>query len=163
MSYSLLSAVHCLSWSIYAGGAICMELVLRHAQNYMKPSQIAVVCQHSGKRYRWWSLFCLLGLLLSGVPMALIGSGGSTASGNYVMVLATLTLLWLALMLTLGLLSFRFHPEMHLRVSSSMTRAQIADERQRVASAITNMDITVRLELGCVILAVALGAAVHLT
>ncbi len=138
-----------------------MELVLRHAQNYMRPSQIAVVCQNAGKRYRWWSLFCLLGLLATGIPMSVLG-GKLAAGGTYVVLLSGLTLLWLIQMLLLALLSFRFHPEMHLRVSSSMNEGEIKRERQRVGAAIVKMDITVRIELGCVLLALALGAGLHL-
>jgi len=44
---SLLSTLHALAWSIYVGGAICMELILRHAQQFMKPSQTAYVCEFS--------------------------------------------------------------------------------------------------------------------
>ncbi|MBQ62916.1 MAG: hypothetical protein CMQ19_12690 [Gammaproteobacteria bacterium] len=162
IAYNLLSIVHALSWSIYAGGAICMELILRHAQEYMKPSQIAVVCENSGKRYRWWSLFCLLGLVVSGIPLVALGTHELGVDRKYSVLLACLTLLWLVQVLLLAVLSFRFHPEMHARLSSSMSAEEIKRERQRVGAAIVNMNITVRIELGCIVLALALGAALHL-
>ena len=158
LTATILATVHALAWSIYVGGAIIMELVLRYAQGSMRPSQVAVVCQKAGHRYRWWSCLCLTLLLLTGLPLARpIVSGSSEA-----IVLVVLGGVWLALVLILALLSFYIHPELHIRVSSSMTEKEVTRERQRVGRAIVRMDITVRIELALAIFAVLLGAALHL-
>lgn len=158
----LLSTVHALCWAIYVGGAICMELVLRYAQNFMKPSQIAVVCQYSGIRYRWWSLFCLAGLLITGILLAIAQPAPFDPSTRYGLVVWILCALWIAQMLILGLLSLRIHPDMHARLTSDMTPDEMHRERARVGVAITRMDRTVRLELGLAILAMFAGSILHL-
>lgn len=155
---TLLATVHVLAWSIYVGGAIVMELVLRHAQGSMRPSQVAVVCQKAGHRYRWWSCLCLALLLITGLALARPIVSGSPEA----IVLMALGAVWLALAMILALLSFYIHPEMHIRVSPSMTEDEVRQERQRVGRAIVRMDITVRAELALALFAVLLGAALHL-
>jgi len=158
----LLSTVHVLAWCIYVGGAICMELVLRYAQTVMKPSQIAVVCQHSGKRYRWWSLLCLIVLLATGIPLALQHPAAfdpTTARGMTVWILCGL---WIVQMAILGILSLRIHPDMHARLTTDMTPEQMQAERARVGVASVRMDRTVRLELFCAIAAMLAGSFLHL-
>lgn len=158
----VLSVLHVVGWSVYVGGAITMELVLRHAQDYMKPSQIAHVCQFSGKRYRWWSFFCLLVLLATGVPLALQQPGSfdyTTPRGMTVWFLCTL---WAVQMFVLALLSFRIHPAMHARLTSDMTPDEMKRERQRVGVAIQHMDRTVRTELAIALVALFAGSALHL-
>jgi uncharacterized membrane protein len=159
---TMLIAIHAMSWSIYVGGSICMELVLRHAQDYMRPSQIAVVCQNSGMKYRWWSLGCLILLLATGVLLAQKHPDSFNAESARGLITISMCVLWLVQILILAFLSFRVHPEMHLRVSSAMTEEQIQKERKRVGAAIVQMDITVRLELGCALLAMLVGASLHL-
>ena len=158
LTATLLATVHALAWSIYVGGAIIMELVLRYAQASMRPSQVAVVCQKAGHRYRWWSCLCLALLLLTGLALARPIVSGSPEA----IVLFVLGGVWLALVLILALLSFYIHPEMHIRVSSSMTEEEVGRERQRVGRAIVRMDITVRIELALSMFAVLLGAGLHL-
>lgn len=158
----LISTVHALCWTIYVGGAICMELVLRYAQNFMRPSQIAVVCQHSGVRYRWWSFFCLLGLLVTGIPLALMHPSPFDPSTRYGLTIWFLCTLWIVQMGILGLLSLRIHPDMHARLTSDMSSEEMQRERARVGVAITRMDSTVRLELACAILALFAGSILHL-
>ena len=157
----VVSTLHALAWSVYVGGAVCMELVLRHAQQFMKPSQIAVVCQRSGKQYRWWSFFCLLVLFGTGVLLArhsgLVLNRLDLAS----VALWGLVTLWLAQLFILGLLSFRIHPDMHARLTSDMTPDEIKVERARVGQAIVAMDRTVRIELGCALVAMLLGSLVQ--
>lgn len=157
----VVSTVHGLAWSIYVGGAICMELVLRHAQQFMKPSQVAVVCQKSGRRYRWWSFFCLLVLLVSGILLA--DHDGASLDPKTIagFALWALLVLWAVQMFILGLLSFRIHPDMHARLTSDMTPEQMKIERSRVGVAIVRMDRTVRVELLCAVVAVLLGSLVH--
>lgn len=155
---TLLATFHALSWSIYLGGAITMELVLRYAQKYMRPSQTAVVCQNSGRRYRWFSLVCLMLLLLTGLMLA----KEFNLTTLYGKSLVVLLILWAILMLILALLSFHIHPEMHIRVSSDMTESEVQLERQRVGHAIRQMDIWVRVELVLAILAVLVGSYLHL-
>jgi hypothetical protein len=70
--------------------------------------------------------------------------------------------MWVVQLLILALLSFWIHPDMHLRVSAEMTAEEIQIERQRVGAAIVNMDITVRVELACAIIAMLMGASIHL-
>lgn len=158
----IVSTVHGLAWSIYVGGAICMELVLRHAQQFMKPSQVAVVCQRSGRRYRWWSFYCLLALLVTGILLA--GHDGASVSPTTIAGLALWALvgLWVVQMSILGLLAFRIHPDMHARLTSNMTPEQMKIERARVGVAIVRMDRTVRVELVCAVIAMLLGSLVHL-
>lgn len=155
---TLLATVHALSWSIYVGGAIVMELVLRHAQVSMRPSQVAEVCRRAGQRYRWCSCFCLALLLLTGLVLARPIVPGSREA----IVLMSLGAIWLALALILALLSFYIHPEMHIRVSPSMSEDEVSKERERVGRAIVRMDITVRIELALALCAMALGAVLHL-
>ena len=157
---SVLSAVHALAWSIYVGGAVCMEVVLRHAQQFMKPSQTAYVCEFSGKRYRWWSCICLAILLVSGVLMAL---RSGVSSPLYLSVLALLGVLWVVQVVLLALLSFRIHPDMHARLQPSMSAEEIHRERQRVGVAIARMDRALRTELVVVLFAVLAGAALHVS
>lgn len=157
-----LSTVHALAWSVYVGGAVCMELLLRHAQNYMKPSQIAVVCQHSGKRYRWWSFYCLLLLLVTGIPLAMQHPAPFDPTRIYGLAVWSLCGLWVIQMIILALLSFHIHPAMHARLSSDMTPEEMARERARVGVAITRMDRTVRVELFCALLALFAGSVLHL-
>ena len=154
----VVSTVHGLAWSVYVGGAVCMELVLRHAQQFMKPSQIAVVCQKSGKSYRWWSFVCLLLLFATGVLLARHDGLTFSRSDLVGVTLWALVTLWFVQLFILGLLSFRIHPDMHARLTSDMTGEQIKIERARVGRAIVNMDRTVRIELGCALLAMALGS-----
>lgn len=135
-----------------------MELVLRYAQDHMRPSQVAVVCQNSGRRYRWFSLVCLILLLVTGLALA----REFDLHSIYGKVLTGLVILWTLLLAVLALLSFYIHPAMHIRVSSAMTEEEIRVERQRVASAIVKMDITVRLELGLIMLALLAGASLHM-
>ncbi len=157
---SVLSAIHALAWSISVGGAVCMELVLRYAQQFMKPSQTAYVCEFSGKRYRWWSCVCLAVLLVTGVLMALRSGVTSTL---YVSVLVLLGGLWVVQVALLALLSFRIHPDMHARLLPSMSAEEVQHERQRVGVAIVQMDRTLRTELVVLLFAVLAGAALHMS
>lgn len=159
---TVLAAIHIMSWSIYVGGAICMELVLRHAQNYMRPSQIAVVCQNAGLKYRWWSLVCLILLLVTGILLAQKHPQSFDAATTRGLLTIGLCVLWLLQILILAFLSFRVHSDMHLRVSPSMTAEEIQTERQRVAAAIVHMDITVRVELACALIAMLFGTSLRL-
>ncbi|MFV2090966.1 MAG: hypothetical protein ACC642_09920, partial [Pseudomonadales bacterium] len=104
----LLSTAHVLAWSIYVGGALCMELVLRHAQQFMPPSQVAVVCQNAGYRYRWFSAVALAVLLITGFGLA--GSPLPLLSSSRGLVLWMLLGLWTIQVVILALLSFFLHP-----------------------------------------------------
>ena len=157
----VVSTLHALAWSVYVGGAVCMELVLRHAQQFMKPSQIAVVCQKSGKSYRWWSFVCLLVLFATGVALARHSGLALNRLDLASIALWGLVTLWFAQLFILGLLSFRIHPDMHARLASDMTEEQIKIERARVGRAIVSMDRTVRIELGCALVAMLLGSLIQ--
>jgi uncharacterized membrane protein len=152
-----LASLHVLAWSVFLGGAIVMEFVLRHAQVSMPGAQVAIVCQKAGRRYRWWSALCLALLLVTGIPLA-----GPIVPGSVeAIVVKVLGGLWVALVLILALLSFYIHPELHIRVSPSMSEDEVKEERRRVGRAIIRMDITVRIELALGILAVLFGASFH--
>lgn len=153
----LLASLHVLAWSVYVGGAIVMEFVLRHAQASMRGSQVAIVCQKAGHRYRWWSALCLALLLVTGIALA----GPIVPGSNEAIVVVVLGGVWLALVLILALLTFYIHPELHIRVSPSMSEDEVKSERGRVGRAIVRMDIAVRVELGLALLAMLLGAALH--
>tara|TARA_B100002003_G_scaffold187783_1_gene176378 strand:- start:43 stop:531 length:489 start_codon:yes stop_codon:yes gene_type:complete len=157
----MLSAAHILAWSIYVGGAITMELVLRHAQQFMRPSQVAIVCQAAGRSYRWWSLVALSVLMATGIPMALRQPHAFDASSTFGLLLWVLCGVWLLQVTILALLAVRVHPDMHARMAAGLTEEEIGRERQRVAVAIRRMDRLLRLELAGCIVAVLLGAALH--
>lgn len=134
-----------------------MEFVLRHAQASMRGSQVAIVCQKAGHRYRWWSALCLTVLLVTGITLA----GPIVPGSSEAIVVKVLSGVWLLLVLILALLSFYIHPELHIRVSPSMSEDEVKAERGRVGRAIVRMDIAVRVELGLAILAMLLGAGLH--
>jgi len=159
---TLLSMLHIIAWCIYVGGAICMELVLSHAQKFMKPSQTAVVCERSGQRYRWVSLACLLVLLATGWALALRSPEGFDPVSDRGRAILVLQLLWLLQLGLLTLLTFRFHPDMHARLVTTMTVDEMKVERQRVGVAIVRMNRTVKIELGVALVTVLVGASVHL-
>ncbi len=136
-----------------------MEFVLNYAQQSMRPSQTAVVCEFSGRRYRWWSFLCLLTLMVTGALLALRSNWSVDSVQGFSMML--LVLLWLVQMLILGLLTFRFHPDMHARLHTTMTPEQMKLERSRVGVAIVRMARTVRIELAVAVLAMLTGASLH--
>jgi uncharacterized membrane protein len=138
-----------------------MELVLRYAQQFMRPSQIAVVCETAGHSYRWWSLVALIILMLTGIPLALRQPGAFDVTTTFGLLLWILCGVWLLQMSILALLSFRVHPDMHARSRASMSEQEIQIERQRVGVAIRRMDQLVRVELAGTIVAVLVGAWLH--
>lgn len=158
---TLLLTAHSIGWAIYVGGSVTMELVLRHAQQYMRPSQVAVVCQASGTRYRWWSFFALMLLLASGIPLAWNYPGGFDLANLSGQLIGAITLLWLAQLAILGLLAFRVHPDMHARADARLSEEAFKEERRRIGEAIRRMDLLLRIELGGAIFALLLGAALH--
>lgn len=157
----LLLAAHTLAWSVYVGGAITMELVLRYAQKFMRPSQVAIVCQASGRSYRWWSLVALTVLMITGIPLALRQAGAFDVSTAIGLLLWGLCGVWLLQISILALLTFRVHPDMHARSRASMSEEEIRLDRQRVGLAIRQMDQLLRLELAGTIIAVLLGSSLH--
>jgi uncharacterized membrane protein len=157
----LVSAAHVLGWSVYLGGALCMELVLRHAQNHMKPSQVAIVCANAGQRYRWFSAVALCVLLITGILLVLDRPRGFDVSSVRGVAVWAMCGLWAAQVAILAVLSFRVHPTMHLRADATMTAAQIRIERARVGVAIRDMDRLLRAELALALLALAAGAFLH--
>jgi|TARA_Y100000310_G_scaffold102141_2_gene100309 uncharacterized membrane protein len=157
----MLPAAHALAWSVYVGGAVTMELVLRYAQKFMRPSQVAIVCQAAGRTYRWWSLVALLVLMASGIPMALGQPHGFDLTTTFGLLVWMLGGVWLLQVFILALLSFRVHPDMHARMDVSLSKEEMQRERQRVGVAIRRMDQLLRLELAGCIVAVLLGAQLH--
>jgi uncharacterized membrane protein len=160
MEYLLLAA-HTLAWSVYVGGAITMELVLRYAQQFMRPSQVAIVCQASGRSYRWWSFVALTILMGTGIPLALRQTGAFDAGTPFGLLLWILCGVWLMQVVVLALLAFRVHPDMHARSRASMSEEEIHLDRLRIGEAIRQMDRLLRLELAGTIIAVLLGSGLH--
>lgn len=136
-----------------------MEFVLNYAQQSMRPSQTAVVCEFSGKRYRWWSFLCLLTLLATGGLMAIRSDWTMDSSQGLAVIL--LVVFWGIQMVILGLLTFRFHPDMHARLETWMSEEEMKRERARVGVAIVRMARTVRVELAVAVLAMLTGASLH--
>lgn len=159
---TVITTLHALGWAIYVGGAITMELVLRYAQDFMRPSQTAVVCQFSGKRYRWWSFYCLLVLLVTGIALEMTEPMPFDLSTTRGLTVWALCGLWIMQIGVLGLLAFWIHPAMHARLSSDMTGEQMRRERERVGVAIKRMDRTVRLELCIALAAMLVGSFLHI-
>lgn len=153
---TLLTAAHALAWCIYVGGGVCMEWVLRYAQDHMRPSQVAVVCQNAGQRYRWWSFVSLLVLAATGATLT--DQHLFETNTTYRATCLALTFVWLVQLVLLALLSFFIHPAMHARVSTTMSEDEVRAERQRVGEAIRRMDIVVRVELAGGLIALAVGA-----
>jgi uncharacterized membrane protein len=154
-----LHAVHAFAWCVYVGGSVCMELVLRHAQGYMRPSQVAVVCERAGQLYRWWSLVALTLLGVTGVALVLVI--GETIADMYASLLIAAIVLWVLQMVIWMRLTFGVHPAMHARLQPSMSEQEIALERSRVGAAIRRMDRYLRTELGLAVVALCVGASLH--
>lgn len=157
----LISAGHVLGWSVYLGGALCMELVLRHAQDHMRPSQIAIVCDNAGQRYRWFAAVALCVLLITGLLLTRDHPRAFDVSTLRGVGVWGLCGLWGVQVAILAVLSFRVHPAMHLRADATMTKDEISVERARVGVAIRDMDRLLRLELALALIALALGSALH--
>ena len=164
---TLLGTLHALGWSIYVGGAVCMELVLRHAQTSMRPSQVAVVCQDAGRRYRWWAAASLMTLLVTGILLAgpllpdPLLPGPLLAGGTRHLIVWGLFGLWLVQVTTLGLLALVTHPQMHSRADATLSSSEHQVERQRIGAAIRHMDRLLRFELGLALTALLLGSLLH--
>ena len=72
-----------------------------------------------------------------------------------------LVVFWGIQMVILGLLTFRFHPDMHARLETWMSEEEMKRERARVGVAIVRMARTVRVELAVAVLAMLTGASLH--
>ncbi len=168
---TLLAWLHAIGWAVYAGGPITMEWVLRYAQRTMPPSQTAVVCQRSGHRYRW---FALAALAVTGVTGVLLwlrldnadlasrpGSPRMSLADPYGRTLLLLAVAWVILFAVLSAMAFWLHPAQARRSRPDMTKEEIQLERQRVGRAIHRMEWCLRTELVVTILAIVLGASLH--
>lgn len=156
----LWSYVHVVSWSVYVGGALVMELVWRPAQAAIPPSQTAVACQWMGRRYRWISLFALLAAAASGIARLDGSPDLGTARGRLVVAAAVL---WVLLAAILGSLALAAHPALHVRTPATMSEEDRAAARQEVRRAIRRMDLLLRLELTLALVALLVGAMLPIT
>lgn len=168
---SVIAWLHAMGWMSYAGGPITMEWVLRYAQRTMPPSQVGVVCQRAGHRYRWFSLAALsvtgvTGLLLwrrldnadlAGRP----GHPRMSLADPYGQTLLALVLIWAILVSLVALMAFWLHPAQARRSRPGMTTEEIQVERARVGRAMRRMELVLRSELVLSIVALALGASLH--
>ena len=168
---TLLATIHVIAWSIYVGGAITMEFILRYAQRTMPPSQIGVVCKRAGSRYRWVALATLGVIGASGLAMVLdtgdtglrgrLGDPRLSLGDAYDRTLLLLTIAWTISLFLVSLMAFRLHPAQSKRVRQDMTQDEVATERQRIGRAIHHMEITLRAELVTALIAMAFGASLH--
>lgn len=166
-----LGWLHAIGWSVYAGGAITMEWVLRYAQRTMPPSQVAVVCKRSGGRYRWFGLVSLLVIGLTGLGMVLrtddadlagrVGSPRLSLADPYGRTLLLLAIAWFVLAAAVAAMAFWLHPAQAKRSPAEATPEAIQRERERVGRAIRLMDRVLKLELAVSLFALALGASLH--
>ncbi|MBI5947309.1 MAG: CopD family protein [Chloroflexi bacterium] len=148
-----------------------MEWVLRYAQRTMPPSQVAVVCKNAGRRYRWFGLVSVLVIGLSGLFMVLrlddgelaarAGSPELSLGDSYGQTLLLLTAAWAVLLACVSAMAFWLHPAQAKRSRPHMTEEEVKAERARVGVAIKRMEHVLRLELVVTIVAVALGASLH--
>lgn len=168
---TFLATIHVIAWSIYAGGAITMEFILRDAQRTMPPAQIGVVCKRAGSRYRWVALAMLGVIGASGLAMV-IDTGDSGLRGRmgeprlslgdaYGRTLLLLTVAWAISLSLVSLMAFRLHPAQSKRVKVDRTPDEVAAERLRMGRAIHHMELTLRTELLMAFVAVALGASLR--
>ena len=168
---TLLATIHVIAWSVYVGGAITMEFILRYAQRTMPPSQIGVVCKRAGGRYRWLALAMLGVIGASGLAMVLetgdsglrgrLGDPRLSLGDPYGRTLLLLTLAWAVSLALVSLMAFRLHPAQSKRVKHDMSQEEVAAERLRVGRAIRHMELTLRSELVTALVAMALGASLH--
>jgi uncharacterized membrane protein len=155
------SFLHVLGWSTYIGGALVMELIWRPAQEQMPQSQIAVACQWMGRRYRWIAAMALALTGVSGLAMALRSDEEPTLSTPWGRTLMALVVVWLALVVTLAMITFYGHPSLHARMRADLSEEERAAARERVRRAIHRMDILLRVDLFLALLAGLLGASLH--
>jgi uncharacterized membrane protein len=166
-----LATIHVVAWATYVGGAITMEVVLRHAQQYMRTSQVFIVCQRAGERYRWFGLASLMLLGLTGAIMVLRiddavlaardGSPALSLADAYGRTLLLLAIVWLVLAAIVGHIAFRAHPAMHARQRAGMTEEEVQRDRHRVGAAVRRMNQLLHLELAIALVALLLGASLR--
>lgn len=164
-----LAALHAIGWSVHVGGAVTMEWVLRYAQRTMPPSQVGVVCQRAGHRYRWFALASVTVVGITGLAMVirldeadLIGRTGTdhlTLSSAYGRTLALLALAWAVIFAAVAAMAFVLHPAQARRSLPDATKEEVQQERQRVWRAIRRMEVALRTELVVSLVAMALGAS----
>ena len=168
---SVVAWLHVLGWAFYAGGPITMEWVLRYAQRTMPPSQVAVVCQKAGHRYRWFSLAALGLIGITGIVLWLRLDNADLAgrprhprmslADPYGRTLLELAIVWVMLVALVSLMAFWLHPAQARRSRPDMPREEIQVERARVGRALKRMEIVLRSELVLSIVALGLGGSLH--
>lgn len=163
LSLTLWTSVFVVSWSVYVGGALVMELVWRPVQEHLPMAQIGVACRWMGRRYRWVALGALVGAGVSGLALRpSVVPDGDAASGAGWAGWA-LAVCWCILAFTLALLSLVTHPGLHARTRTSMTEAERQAARQQVGRAIRHMDLVLRIDLLVALVALIPTAAVLTT
>ena len=168
---SMIAWLHAIGWSVYAGGPITMEWVLRYAQRTMPPSQVAVVCQRAGHLYRWFSLAALAATGVTGAMLWLRLDNAALAArprhprmslgDPYGRTLLVLAIDWAVLVGLVSAMAFWLHPDQARRSRPHMTPEEIQQERARVGRAIKQMELVLRSEFVLSIVAVGLGASLH--
>lgn len=168
---STIAWLHAVGWAAYMGGPITMEWVLRYAQRTMPPSQVGVVCQRAGHRYRWWSLVALAVTGVTGILLWLRLDTADLANrprhprmslaDPYGRTLVLLAVVWVILVVFVAAMAFWLHPAQARRSRPHMTPEEVQAERARVGRAIKSMEWVLRSELVLSVVAVALGASLH--
>ena len=90
-----------------------------------------------------------------------LGTPALRLSDAYGRGLFLLVVLWAALLVVVALMAFRVHPAMHARMNPGMSEPQIQRERERLGLAIRWMDRLLRTELALTLVALGLGAGLH--
>lgn len=166
-----LGFVHAVGWATYFGGAIAMELLWRPAQVHIPPSQVNVVCQRMGRRYRWIALSALAAIALSGIGL-LVQAGHVSVrapifrppvmlSSPYGRTLIALGLCWALLVALVAVMAVAAHPALHARTPAEMTPEERDRARAAVRRAIRRMDLLLRCELGVAFVAALLGVSLR--
>lgn len=164
-STTVLAVLHALGWAAYLGGAAFMELVWRPVQEHIPPSQINVLCQRMGRRYRWFALTMLALIAVSGVALVAAAPAGErppvSLGESYWRTMLALVLCWAALVTLVSVMAVVAHPALHARTPADMTPEERAVAREQVRRAIRRMDVLLRCELGVGIAAAFLGTSLR--
>ncbi len=151
----LLGFVFTLSWSLYLGGILAMELVWRPVQHYLPPGQVNVVCQRMGRRYRWIAIGALA--VVGGVLARSLR--GHPLSSPYGLTVCASLACWALLAAEVVTMAVLAHPALHVRQDPSLSTAERAAARERTRRAIRRMDVMLRSEMALALVGALLAAS----
>lgn len=158
-----LAFAHALGWATYIGGAIAMEVLWRPAQAHIPASQVNVVCQRMGRRYRWIALAALGVIGASGAVGLLVAQPGThppvALTSSYGRTLLAVVAGWGVLVALVATMAVVAHPALHARSAAGLDREQRDAARLAVRRAIRRMDLMLRCELVVALVVALLGAS----